>query len=194
MKNWYLRAKERASELNISHAILAERIGKGRSTVSGWLSGVREPKLYEISMIANSLGVSAQWLLFGNSKENGDPLMNTYTHEIKVNVWNDSSITDDLITVPASIGLNTRAYILSKDSGCDIALKGTRIVVNPNIEPHNKDYIYAKINNDLSVFRLIKTAGKVYIGVDDPRVPLIEILNHEGVLGVVVFASRTMRS
>ena len=194
MKDWYLRAKERAYELKISHEAVADIIGRGRSTVSGWLSGEREPKLFEISMLANCLGVSEQWLLFGSKYENHAPPSSKYTNEIQVNVWNKNIKTNELITIPASLGLNTRAYILTQDTACDIAHEGTRIVVNPHIEAHNNDYIFANINNDLSVYRLLKIAGKEYIGVDDQRVPLLEIFNHDDVLGVVVFASRTIRA
>lgn len=54
--HWYERARDLAAQLKISHEAIAEKIGRGRSTVSGWMSGDREPKLEEIEMLSKALG------------------------------------------------------------------------------------------------------------------------------------------
>lgn len=192
--HWYERARDLAAQQKISHEAIAERIGRGRSTVSGWLSGDREPKLDEISMLAKALGVTSRWLLFGEPEDfkPAPPISNK--DEALVPIWNKDGQTNETVTVPGDVGLNNRAYLIEKDSGCEVAPAGTTVIVNAKIAPVSKDFVAAKVQNEISVFKYLEVAGKKFLGVDDQRVPLIEIGAGVEMIGVVVFLSRRMRN
>lgn len=191
---WYERARDLAAQQKMSHEAIGERIGRGRSTVSGWLSGDREPKLDEIGMLAKALGVSSRWLLFGESGDLKTNDRSALRDEIQVPLWNKEGPTDKLITAPADVGANTRAYIIEKDSGCDVAPSGTIVIVNVKLSPVSKDFVVAKVLGELSVFKYLEFTGKKFLGVDDQRVPLIEIGTGVDMIGVVVFLSRKIRN
>jgi transcriptional regulator with XRE-family HTH domain len=192
--HWYERARDLVAQQKVSHEAIAEKIGRGRSTVSGWLSGDREPKLDEISMLAKALGVSARWLLFGDPEDFQPSAPLVTREEVLVPLWNKDGQTDQLITAPADIGLNTHAYLIEKDSGCDVAPSGTMVIANPEIRPVSKDFVVAQVQDEISVFKYLEVAGKRFLGVDDQRVPLIEIGAGIEIIGVVVFLSRKMRN
>ncbi|WP_455872002.1 helix-turn-helix domain-containing protein [Serratia proteamaculans] len=192
--HWYERARDLAAQQKVSHEAIAERIGRGRSTVSGWLSGDREPKLDEISMLAKALGVSSRWLLFGEPEDFRPTEQITPRNEVLVPLWNKDGQTDGMVTAPADVGLNNRAYIIEKDSGCDVAPSGTRVIVNAKLSPVSKDFVVAKVQDEISVFKYLEVAGKKFLGVDDQRVPLIEIGAGVEMIGVVVFLSRKIRN
>ncbi|MFT2790564.1 helix-turn-helix domain-containing protein [Serratia sp. T13T92] len=192
--HWYERARDLAAQQKVSHEAIAEKIGRGRSTVSGWLSGDREPKLDEINMLAKALGVSSRWLLFGDPEDFKPIEKTTPRDEVLVPLWNKDGQTDEVITAPADVGLNNRAYIIEKDSGCDVAPAGTRVIVNIKLNPVSNDYVVAKIQDEISVFKYLEVAGKKFLGVDEPRVPLIEIGAGVEMIGVAIFLSRKIRN
>ncbi|MEL5384136.1 helix-turn-helix transcriptional regulator [Serratia ureilytica] len=192
--HWYERARDLAAQQKVSHEAIAERIGRGRSTVSGWLSGDREPKLDEISMLAKALGVSSRWLLFGEPEDFKATEQLPSRDEVLVPLWNKDGPTDGAVTAPSDVGVNNRAYVIEKDSGCEVAPSGTRVIVNAKLTPISKDYVVAKVQDELSVFKYLEVAGKKFLGVDDQRVPLIEIGAGVEMIGVVVFLSRKIRN
>lgn len=192
--HWYERARDLATQQKVSHETIAERIGRGRSTVSGWLSGDREPKLDEISMLAKALGVSSRWLLFGEGEDYKSDYQPPIRDEVLVPVWDSEGQTEKFISAPADVGVNNRAYLIDKDSGCEVAPAGTRVIVNTNITPASKDYVVAKVHSEVSVFKYLEVAGKKFLGVDDQRVPLIEIGAGTEIIGVAVFLSRKIRN
>lgn len=191
--HWYERARSLAAQQKVSHEAIAERIGRGRSTVSGWLSGDREPKLDEISMLAKALGVSSRWLLFGEPEDAKATEQYTPRDEVLVPLWNKDGPTGSLITAPAEVGINIRAYLIEKDSGCEAAPSGTRVIVNTKLTPVTNDFVVSKIHDELSVFKYLEVAGKRFLAVDEPRVPLTEIGTGVEMIGVVVFLSRKIR-
>lgn len=192
--HWYERARDLAAQQKMSHEAIAERIGRGRSTVSGWLSGDREPKLDEINMLAKALGVTSRWLLFGDPEDFKTIEKATPKDEVLVTIWDKDGQTDEVITTPADIGLNNRAYIIEKDSGCDAAPAGTRVIVNTKLNPVSNDFVVAKIQDEISVFKYLEVAGKKFLGVDEPRVPLIEIGAGVEMIGVAVLLIRKTRN
>lgn len=190
---WYERARDRASQLKLSHESIAERIGRGRSTVSGWMSGDREPKLEEISMLSKVLGVPAQWLFFGDINDYNSVPKSTYSDEIQIPIWNINGKTNKLVTVPSDVSIHAKAYIIQKDSGCGIAPAGTLLVIDHNIKPETKDYVFAEVNAEFSLFHFLEAAGKCFLSVDDHRLPLIEINEDVKIMGVLVFLSRKLK-
>lgn len=192
--HWYERARDLAAQLKISHEAIAEKIGRGRSTVSGWMSGDREPKLEEIEMLSKALGVSSRWLLFGDPSDYQSISTPIITNEVHVALWGAEGPTGEMVTAPSEFGIGTRAYFIEKDSGCDVAPAGTTIIVDTKIMPITKDYVLANIKGELSVFKYLEVAGKKFLGVDDQRVPLIEVNIDIDLIGVVVFLSRKIRN
>ncbi len=192
--HWYERARDLAAQQKMSHEAIAERIGRGRSTVSGWLSGDREPKLDEISLLAKALGVSSRWLIFGEPEDYKSIEQNTPRDEVLVPLWNKDGPDGALVTAPADVGLNNRAYVIEKDSGCDAAPSGTRVIVNTKLTPVTNDFVVAKVHDEISVFKYLDVAGKRFLAVDEPRVPLTEIGTGVEIIGVVVLLSRKIRN
>lgn len=189
---WYERARDIAAQKGISHDKIAERIGKGRSTVSGWLAGEREPKLAQITMLAKVLGTTPQALLFGtdgNEPAEGEP----YDGVTAVKVWDGEKLSNKTVPAPDDIGVNSFAFILPFDSGCDVAPKGTSVIVDPDIDPVNGDYVLAKVKETASVFRMVFLAGDHFLSVDDQRAPFVPLPSAE-LMGVIVFISRKVKS
>ncbi|XBS71128.1 helix-turn-helix domain-containing protein [Acerihabitans sp. KWT182] len=84
---WFERARELAAQQKIAHEKIAERIGRGRSTVSGWLAGEREPKLQELSLLAKVLGVTPQYLLFGDQDQYDNSQIMPYSDVIEIPIF-----------------------------------------------------------------------------------------------------------
>ncbi|XBS72033.1 hypothetical protein ABK905_09235 [Acerihabitans sp. KWT182] len=83
--------------------------------------------------------------------------------------------------------------MLLQDSGCDAAPAGTTIIVDPSIQPENQDFVFAKVNEQASVFRFIALSGRKFLGVDDQRIPFIEVGSSAEIIGVVVFITRKLK-
>lgn len=84
----------------ITQDMLAEKIGVTQTTISRVCRGEAKRSKY-LPDIASALGVTEQWLLFGDI---GEP--NAGTHKAQVNVWDRSTqLPDDMIAVPFFNGM-----------------------------------------------------------------------------------------
>ncbi|WP_321991496.1 helix-turn-helix domain-containing protein [Marispirochaeta aestuarii] len=56
---------KRMNEIGISQAKLAQKIGKSRSTINGWINAGFEPKTVEAVAIASALNTTVEYLVTG---------------------------------------------------------------------------------------------------------------------------------
>lgn len=189
---WNERARLVAEQKGFSHERLGEMLGKGRSTVSGWFNGIREPKLDEIFAIADALGVTRQWLLFGDGEGKDSEIVTVNALPIPIiNRSGNGKVVS--IYVPTEVQ-GRAAYEIEKNTGIAEAPIGSVVVVNPTITPQHNDLVYVEKAGESTVFRVINVGTQLFFGVDDPRVPLLA--NSEGlkVLGVIVFISINLKN
>lgn len=189
---WYERTRDILSQLNISHEGLADRIGSSRSTVSGWLSGSREPRLDEIFSIADAIGVTRQWLLFGEDGNGTQPIIRA-SDSIEVELWEGGENTGTKVTVPVDVGASCKAFKIHSDTGCSDIPKNSLVIVSDKINPVGGDYLLVNQDGQLAVYRLIDLSGRRFLGVDDPRVPLLS-LESASAVGVIVFITRNLKN
>lgn len=97
MKNWQDRAKKLMRQRNLSQESLAELIGVTQGTIGHYLNKRREAPLSKIDKISWALGVSTQYLLYGelNEKEKIEEIP-TIIKKIPIIHWEDLKISKDL--------------------------------------------------------------------------------------------------
>jgi transcriptional regulator with XRE-family HTH domain len=188
---WHERARKAAEKKGLSHEGLAEILGKGRSTVSGWFNGIREPKLDEIFSIADALGVTRQWLLFGDGEEGTSEVIKSEL--VPVPILNGTGKNRyESIYVPATMrGLV--AFEINENTGIAAVPVGAIVVVDHKMRPKHNDLVFVETPNGKSVFRLMNVGGYMFFGVDDDRVPLIPVPSPSGISGVVTFISINLK-
>ena len=62
------RIKARRTQLNMTQQSLAKMLGVSRVSVTKWETGVTKPDGENLHMLAKSLDVSPEWLLFGGNE------------------------------------------------------------------------------------------------------------------------------
>lgn len=191
------RLKQAMAEGGFTQASLAKETNMAQSMiwklVSGKSSGTS--RIVELSKV---LGVRPEWLSEGSGPMRGNetPLQTIpaiYKSLSPVDIYNGDLSTGEALMVPNLIrNSSCKAYLLSEDTGCSEAPKGTYIVVDSEEPAGNNDLVYAEINNKRSVYRFIRGGESDFLSVDDPRVPLIPVKTAT-LLGVVVFLLRAFR-
>lgn len=190
---WHQRARRLAEEKGLSHERLAEILGKGRSTVSGWFNGIREPKLDEIFAIADALGVTRKWLLFGDEKnEQSDVIGDQFKAVPIINGTGKNSY--ETIYVPDHIACDI-AYEVHENTGISEIPVGAIVGLNVRTTASHNDFVYVRNQGEKegTVYRLIRVGGQNFFGSDDPRIPLIPESKSLSIDGVVVFININLK-
>ncbi len=189
------------AEKNLSQGGLAKAAGIAQPTINRLVKGTAKgsSKLVDI---ANALSVRADWLANGHGpmrdgidKERFPELNESdrYAGITPVSIWIGETKTADVIWMPKRTAhSNTRAYRLSRNSGCAEAPAGTVVVVDTKELPGTGDYVFAKVNNSTSVYRFLDGGTSGFLSVDDERIPLIDIDKSAEIVGVIVFLLRDL--
>ncbi|MEM7927548.1 helix-turn-helix domain-containing protein, partial [Morganella morganii] len=92
------RIKQARLAKKMTQAELAEKVGVTPQSVQQWES-VTEPKKNRVVIIAEILGVDANWLLFGSDTRDGIPVKDFKPREVAE--WDSSTpLDDDEVEVP----------------------------------------------------------------------------------------------
>lgn len=101
-KAWIARARGRMKDLGITQAQLASGIGALPARIGHYMSGRNEPPIAHLMLIARSLHVTTDWLLFGGAAE---PLRTPTTTDL---------LADQLRRLDASARRDIEGYIRIK--------------------------------------------------------------------------------
>lgn len=189
------RLKTAMKEAGLTQASLAKEAGMAQSMIWKLVSG-KANGTSKIVDISKALRVRPEWLSEGSgpmreseSSSNQMPFNSLFPVEI----YNINEKTDQILMVPDLVkGGDCKAFLLTEDTGCVEAPKGTYIVVDSKEVAGNNDLVYAEVNGVRSVYRFIRGGENDFLSVDDSRIPLIPTKSSE-ILGVVVFLLRGLK-
>ena len=142
------KLRQLLAERGLKQIELAEKIGVGKSTVSNWLSGDREPNRTQRKKLAEFFGIT-EAELFGAPP----PIEKLPVQKVPVITWVNASkfaeipdlvygYAEDYIYAPVK---GERLFALRVEGDCmePEFIDGDIIVVNPDIEPLPNDYVVA---------------------------------------------------
>lgn len=170
--------------------------------VQQWISGETSPRHKRLVKLAELLSVSVAWLLTGvNDKQeaNNDfninetprvrgylPIMNSFpVGDWKKAIANYQPIRGEImVAVTVPINRYTFAFRVSGDAMENEFTDGDIIIVEPDLEPINKDYIMAKAGNDETFRQLWKESGEWLLKPLNDRY-LNKLLGDNEIIGVV---------
>lgn len=169
-----------------SQSELARLSGVNQSIISKILTGKNETSKFS-GRIAAALGISADWLINGSgSMEGNDTNLEKVDVSRMISVWDESGLTNDVISWPDAMPDNFRAYIMRKNTGIDKVPVGAVTLVDPSLKPGNEDLVIANIRGEISAYRFLDGGTEHgFLGVDNDRVPLFEIKDPSTVIGVI---------
>lgn len=195
---WQIRLKALMGDEALSQADLAPVFGVSRAAVSHYLSGRTEPSIDQISAVAKHIGVSLDYLIYGETMERSDvPLL----------MWDmiESYLDNESFDVAPANMTYLRCAVRSCSS-LTFAVKvqgdsmdsnggyrhGDVIFVDPDKPPaHGHDVIVKLAKQRMVLRRLsINEDGTRYFRALNPNVPM----NFEGpvelarIYGVVIFS------
>lgn len=185
----------------ITQGALAKASGVAQPTIWRLTSGQAKASKKVVD-IANALNVSVDWLAngVGDMEDAGREYRPPQTRSADmegsfiVPVYEHDTQTENIVVVPDAVKSKTcRAYVLERNSGCSEAPAGTTVVVDTAEAPGTGDLVYAKVNNNYSVYRFLDGGTDGYLSVDDERVPLIDIGSGAELIGVAVFLLRELK-
>lgn len=195
---WQIRLKALMGDEALSQADLAPVFGVSRAAVSHYLSGRTEPSIDQISAVAKHIGVSLDYLIYGETTERT---------EVPLLLWDaiESYLADDKFDVmPANVtyircavrSCSNRTFAVKVQGDSMDSNGGYRhgdvIFVDPDKLPaHGQDVIVKLAKQRVVLRRLsIHEDGTRYFRALNPNVPM----NFEGpaeiarIYGVVIFS------
>lgn len=97
LKNFGMRIKEARIKKGWSQEQLANKLGTSKSVISGYETGRNDPAQSMVIKLADSLGVSINWLMFGEEKEEPEEELKEEVKILAREANNLSDIQLDLI-------------------------------------------------------------------------------------------------
>lgn len=122
--DWIYRAKQQMSVMEISQDDLANAMNCSRSAVGHYLAGRRKPPVEQLVQIADYLGVSRSWLLFGEVAQSvNEPQASYQTHlGTPIHGTNQTGIIEDTLGYLPNISAQTGSYVIK--------------VIDKQLQPH----------------------------------------------------------
>lgn len=197
MKTLSQRLVHAMTTRNMTQGALAKASGVSQPTIWRLASGGAEgsKKLVDI---ANALRVDVDWLANGVGEMNINNLPPKIEQEDIskiVPIWDENGKTGSYALVPIGKSkAHWKAVLLPVSSGCDVAPAGSIVIYDNKIYPGTGDFVVAKINGKLSVYKFLTGGSSGMLAVDDTRVPLIDLSSPSAELaGTAVFLMRDLR-
>lgn len=190
-------------ESDINEAALSRKIGIPRATVNRLVSGrTPDPRISTLEAIARHFDISVDQLL------GKQPLLNETHKKIRVgdqklipliewkNVasWKENreqmTFSNHLnwISIDSSLNQRTFGLLFTGDSMWPQFQENTVLIVDPDKEPKNRDFVVAEIHKDQEVlFRQLLMEGKCSIlKAMNSAFPAISLTPEDKIVGVVV--------
>lgn len=200
------RIKLAMDEGGFTQASLAEAAGLSQPSVWKITSG-KSKSSTKIVELARALKVRPEWLATGrgemkysrkvndHDEPNHEPTYVLTEPSYLVQVLDNDENSVDIVSVPDFvITKNPKAFRLTQPTGFTEFPKGAMIVIDADEKPNNNDFVYAKINNVLAVYKFLVRGASTYLDVGDDRLPLLPIDEGVTILGVIVYMSRVFRT
>ncbi|SFD67365.1 SOS-response transcriptional repressor LexA (RecA-mediated autopeptidase) [Thiohalospira halophila DSM 15071] len=178
--DWNERLRQALQESDLAHGSeLAARVGLSKATISQWMSGGIEPRYSSIVPVAHTLGVSPDWLLYGEGGKHATGWSGVRepgaTRMIPVISWVQAGRPKEAVDiyaegdgfdeVPVS---GTMAYKLGRyafaleiegDSMEPEFREGESIIVDPDACVRPGDYVVARVDSGEVTFKKYRDRG-----------------------------------
>lgn len=183
--------------MGITQGALAKASGVSQPTIWRLTKGEAEGSRKLVD-IARALDINVEWLANGVGEMRGAAAAGQ-TDKVKsgttVPLWDASGKTSELVSVPTGVKAKKswRAYILDRNSGCAEATAGTIVIIDSDVPVESGDLVIALMNGRLSVYRYLEGPSNGFLTVDDPRLPVVELLDDVRLIGVAIFLIRDLR-
>lgn len=170
-----------------SQTSLSKASGVEQSSISKILRGASETSKSS-GQLAAAMGISADWLINGQGDIDGTTSSKfTRVNAAKeVAVWDANGDTGETISWFNELPPSCHAYIIPSKTGISQVPAGAIVIVDTSLKPSTADLVVAEISGSISVFRyLMNGIGRVFLSVDDTRVPLAELPDTSVIRGLV---------
>lgn len=167
------RLQSTAEARGLTQIAIAERLGVKRPRVGHWFTGRNLPRKAERLGLANLLGVSLDWLIYGRTERDTIEATNVEqarieaggipVRQIPVISWTHAGEAATYEEMPkhfhgsvASMSTDPRAFAVTVEGDCmePKVYPGDRVVCEPSNEPRNGRIVVAKYRNDEVALRI----------------------------------------
>ncbi|WP_434340221.1 LexA family protein [Motilimonas cestriensis] len=211
---WNNLVKARMKEQGITQSVLAEKLGKSQGAIALWLNKKREPSLNDIADIMRIVDLDHMVLgsdgmieypdeaISNVSKiENQPSYKSRYPVISSVQAGQWSEICDvipmdeaDFIATTekahsCSFWLTVEGDSMTSSVGVSFP-PGTKVLVDPSIEPENGKFVVAKLDdvNEATFKKYVVDSGQKFLKPLNEQFPIMPINGNCRIVGVVVDA------
>jgi len=206
------RIRSRRLQLDITQQTLAKQLGVSRVSVTKWENGTTRPDGENLHQLAQFLGTTPEWLLYGQGEDAGDdtkvipfirpPKAVPIISGVQAGLWTESYAAarlSDVITWTQTtadvsdevFGLVVRGESMTNPNGLPSIPEGSIVIVEPNYG--QMDDLYGKIvvamldgSSEATVKKLVWDSPHSYLMPLNPAFKPIPIDGNCRIVGRVV--------
>ena len=206
------RIKARRTQLNMTQQSLAKMLGVSRVSVTKWETGVTKPAGENLHMLAKSLDVSPEWLLFGGNEPLSTELVSArktiavkqipVISAVQAGDWTStyaSATIDDVLrwvnttarVSESAFGLDVKGDSMTNPNGAPTIPEGSTVIVETQFG--SIEDLYGKIvvaildgTSDATIKKLVWDAPYTYLIPLNPNFKPIVVNGNCRIIGRVI--------
>ncbi|EOZ4594488.1 S24 family peptidase [Morganella morganii] len=206
------RIKARRTQLNMTQQSLAKMLGVSRVSVTKWETGVTKPDGENLHMLAKSLDVSPEWLLFGGNEPLSTELISArktiavkqipVISAVQAGDWTStyaSATIDDVLrwvnttarVSESAFGLDVKGDSMTNPNGAPTIPEGSTVIVETQFG--SIEDLYGKIvvaildgTSDATIKKLVWDAPYTYLIPLNPNFKPIVVNGNCRIIGRVI--------
>ena len=206
------RIKARRTQLNMTQQSLAKMLGVSRVSVTKWETGVTKPDGENLHMLAKSLDVSPEWLLFGENEPLSTELVSArktiavkqipVISAVQAGDWTStyaSATIDDVLrwvnttarVSESAFGLDVKGDSMTNPNGAPTIPEGSTVIVETQFG--SIEDLYGKIvvaildgTSDATIKKLVWDAPYTYLIPLNPNFKPIVVNGNCRIIGRVI--------
>ncbi|EKT0590845.1 LexA family protein [Morganella morganii] len=206
------RIKARRTQLNMTQQSLAKMLGVSRVSVTKWETGVTKPDGENLHMLAKSLDVSPEWLLFGGNEPLSTELVSArktiavkqipVISAVQAGDWTStyaSATIDDVLrwvnttarVSESAFGLDVKGDSMTNPNGAPTIPEGSTVIVETQFG--SIEDLYGKIvvaildgTSDATIKKLVWDAPYTYLIPLNPNFKPIVVNGNCRIIGRVI--------
>ncbi|ELW9227814.1 Uncharacterized HTH-type transcriptional regulator CBU_1416 [Morganella morganii] len=206
------RIKARRTQLNMTQQSLAKMLGVSRVSVTKWETGVTKPDGENLHMLAKSLDVSPEWLLFGGNEPLSTELVSArktiavkqipVISAVQAGDWTStyaSATIDDVLrwvnttarVSESAFGLDVKGDSMTNPNGAPTIPEGSTVIVETQFG--SIEDLYGKIvvaildgTSDATIKKLVWDAPYTYLIPLNPNFKPIVVSGNCRIIGRVI--------
>ncbi|AGG31727.1 TPA: helix-turn-helix domain-containing protein [Morganella morganii subsp. morganii] len=206
------RIKARRTQLNMTQQSLAKMLGVSRVSVTKWETGVTKPDGENLHMLAKSLDVSPEWLLFGGNEPLSTELVSArktiavkqipVISAVQAGDWTStyaSATIDDVLrwvnttarVSESAFGLDVKGDSMTNPNGSPTIPEGSTVIVETQFG--SIEDLYGKIvvaildgTSDATIKKLVWDAPYTYLIPLNPNFKPIVVNGNCRIIGRVI--------